>query len=396
MRLYILLLLPLFLSATPLSLLIQNAKDSHLSLKVIRQKIKAIDYEYQTTKNFSDPIVSLGMGDIQFQNPTNRSLEPMQFSAINFKQSIPFFGKRSANGKEVEAKKQIAVMDLQQTKVKLVEGIKITSYDIWQAEQLLRITNKYIDLTKQDIRLYSSYSSSDSDSHIQIITAELLLSELKIQKSNFSAIIKGLYKKLSYLSNMNVSHVKLNMQITKLKSLKYYLRLELQNKNYKLKKARLQEADADIKIKKLAYYPNPYVKVGYYHRQQFKDYASVTVGFSLPIYGTQRLNEQKSKMIALSRDSDVINFKDKLHSKIAQTYANLQNSYQVYQILSTQSIPQVQDMQNVSNAYIKSGTSLFVYIDTLKKQFLLDEQNIIAIASYHKRVAILDALIGKN
>ncbi len=394
MRFYIFLLLPLFLSATPLSTLIRHAKNSHLSLKAIKQRILAIDYEYKTTTKFADPIVSLGLSDIQFQNPTNRSLEPMQYSAVNFKQSIPFFGKRAANGQKILAKKQIANMDLQQTTVKLVEGIKITSYTIWQAKQLLDITQKYIALTKQESQLYLAYSSSESSSHIQMIAARLFISQLQIKQSNLQAIIKGLYKKLSYLSNMNVSHVKLNTKVKKLKLLTYYLKHIASNKEYKLKQAILKEANADIKVKKLALYPNPYIKIGYYHRQNFNDYAGVTVGFSLPIYGTEKLNEEKSEATALSKDSDTVNFKNNLIAKIKQAYANAQNSYQVYQILTNQSIPQVQNMQNVSNQYISNGTSLFVYTDTLQKQFIISEQKIIATASYHIRLAILDSLIG--
>ena len=396
MKVYILLMLPLFLSATPISILIQHTKNSHLSIKAIEYRILSINYQYKATKNFKDPVISLGLSDIQFQDSTNRSLEPMQYSSVNFQQSIPFFGKRVANGKKILAKEQIAKMDLQQTMVTLVKGIKITSYTIWQAEQLLDITKQYISLTKQDIKLYTAYSSSESSSHIQMIAARLFLSELQIKQSNLQAVIKGLYKKLSYLSNMDVLHVKLNMKIYKLKPMGYYLKDVASNKEYKLKQAALREADADVRIKKLAYYPDPYVKVGYYHRQRFKDYAGITVGFSLPIYGTQHLNEEQSQAMVLSKNSNVLNFKSDLTARIKRVYADTQSSYKIYNILTNQSIPQVQDLQHVSNAYISNGTSLFVYIDTLKRQFILKERQIIANASYHRRLATLNALIGRK
>lgn len=395
MRLY-LLLLPLLLGATPLKVLISHAKSSHLSLQAIKQRIVAIEYEYKTTKNFADPIISLGLSDIQFQEPANRGLEPMQYSSINIKQSIPFFGKRAANGKEVLAQKNIDAMSLKQTTVKLVQGIKITAYNIYKAQHLLDITNRYIDLTKQDIKLYSAYSSSESNSHIQMIAAKLFLSELQIKQSNLLATISGLYKRLSYFSNMQVAHVKPNMRVLKPKPLSYYLSKISSNKEYGLKQAVLKKADANIKIKKLAVYPNPFVQVGYYHRQRFHDYVGITIGFSLPIYGTQKLNIEKSEATALSKQDDVINLKNNLISKIEQTYANLQNSYRVYEILSKQSIAQVQNMMQVSSAYIQNGTSLFVYIDTLKKQFVINEQKIIAIASYKIYLADLDALIGNQ
>lgn len=396
MRLYLFLLLPFLLGATPLKVLIAHAKNSHLSLQAIKKRIVATEYAYKTTKNFSDPIISLGLSDIQFQEPTNRGLEPMQYSSVNIKQSIPFFGKRAAEGKRVLAQKDIDTMSLKQTTVKLVEGIKITAYEIWKQEHLLDITNRYIDLTKQDIRLYSAYSSSQSSSHIQMIAAKLFLSELQIKQSNLSAAISGLYKRLGYLSNMQVLHVKPAMNVSVPKPLSYYLHNMDSNKEYGLKQAVLKKADADIKIKKLAFYPNPFVQAGYYHRQRFRDYAGITVGFSLPIYGTQRLREEQSKATALSKQSDVLNFKNDLTSKIEQRYADLQDAYRVYEILSKQSMTQVRDMAQVSSSYIQSGTSLFVYIDTLKKQFVINEQKIIATALYKIYLADLDALIGNQ
>lgn len=396
MRLYLVLLLPLLLGATPLKVLIHHAKESHLSLEAMKQKILAIEYKYKVTKKFSDPVISLGLSDIQFQNPTNRALEPMQYSSINFKQTVPFFGKRAANGEKVLAQKKMADMSLEQVTVRLVKDIKITSYQVWQAEQLLKVIMQYSDLTKEDIKLYSAYGSSESNAHIQMINAKLFLLELQIKQSNLTTTIKDLYEKLSYLSNMPTLHVRVTMGVNAPKPLSFYLRKLPSNKAYKLKKAALEEADADIKVKKLAFYPNPFIQVGYYHRQKFRDYAGVTVGFSLPIYGTQKLNEQRSEAIALSKESDVANYKNDLISRIQQVYVKLQNSYQVCQILTKQSIPQVKNLQQVSASYLQNGTPLFVYIDTLKKQFEIDERKIIAIGSYHTHLATLDALIGSQ
>jgi len=168
MKLYILLLLPMWLFGESLEVLIDNAKTSHTSLKTIEQRVSAIDDEYQVSRNFADLIISLSMTDIQFDDPSIRKLEPMQYTAISFKQKIPYFGKRDASSRKIEAKKQKVALTLDETKVKLTKAIKITAYSIWKIEEELKITNEYIELTKQNIELYSAYGSSDTKSHMSM------------------------------------------------------------------------------------------------------------------------------------------------------------------------------------------------------------------------------------
>ncbi|MCF6185260.1 MAG: TolC family protein, partial [Bacteroidales bacterium] len=151
MKFFIILLLPIFINASSLELLIENAKASHLSLTAIEHKLNSVDDEYEITKNFSNPVLSLSISDIQLGDISNRSIEPMQFTALNFKQKIPYFGKRYANGKKVLAKKYKVYMTLQEAKVTLVREIKLSAYAIWEVEQQLKINDDYLDLINQTI-----------------------------------------------------------------------------------------------------------------------------------------------------------------------------------------------------------------------------------------------------
>ncbi len=45
------------------------------------------------------------MSDIQLRDISNRSLEPMQYTALNVNQKIPYFGKRDAASQKIEAQK---------------------------------------------------------------------------------------------------------------------------------------------------------------------------------------------------------------------------------------------------------------------------------------------------
>lgn len=394
MKALALILLPLLLSATSLSTLIESAKAKHISLEAIQKRLSAIDNEYEVSRNFADPELSLSLSDIQLDDTTNRSIEPMQYSAINVKQKIPYFGKRDAASKKVDAKKAKVGFTLTQAKVKLVESIKVTAYEIWQVEQQLKITDEYIKLTRQNIELYTAYSTSDTKAHMGIMSAELSLSQLKIKRSKLQSILTGLYRKISYLSAIKVDSLEVEMQVIEPRELAFYIDVSRDSSAYKIKEAMLKEAQADVKVKELAGNIDPFVQVGYFYRESFEDYININVGFALPIYGTQDSKEEASRKLSLAAKSEVVDFENSLHTKVTTQYARLQDSYRIYNIIEKESLPQIEHMFDLTNTSIKSGSDLFIYIELLAKKLRLEEQSIQAVASYYKITASLDALTG--
>ena len=395
MKLFASLFLPAWLFAVPLQTLIEHAKNNHTSLKSIEQKVSAIDNEYLISKNFTDPTLSLTVSDIQFQDISNRSIERMQYTALNFSQKIPYYGKRDALGKKIKAKKEKVSLSIDAMKVKIIREIKITAYSIWQKEQELNITDEYITLTRKNIELYSAFTTTDSKSHMSIMSAEMTLSELKIKQSKLRSSLKGLYKIISYLSEMEVKTVEMDMQLFEPQPLHYYTKIKTQNIEYKIKEAALKVATFDTKIKELESFVDPIIKVGYFKREAFKDYVNIGVAFKIPLYTTQELQVERSRKLALSYESEIVDIDNYLLAKISKIHAQLEDAYEVHKIIMNQSMPQIEHMFELSSSSIKSGDELFLYIDLLEKKLSLDEKNIIIVATYHKNQAILDALIGE-
>ncbi len=393
-KLSILLFSPLFLSGASLDTLIQNALNSHSSLEVITHKLSTISEEKELAYNFENPELSLSISDIQLGDISNRSIEPMQFTSINFKQKIPYFGKRDALAKKIDAKKELIALDLSDAKVKLTQLIKITAYSIWQVEKQLGITQEYIKLTQQNIELFSAYNTTDTSAHMGIMNAELSLSQQQIKKSNLLSLKEGLYKELGYLCNAEVTSIGLDTEVQKPKSVESFIKLLEQNTRYRYNEAKSKELQADVEYKELQKYSDPVVQVGYYHRQSFEDYINVGIALSLPLYGSENAQEQIARKLLLSQKSEQTDFKELLTSKIHKLYTQLQDSYRVYNIIQKESLPQVAHMFELSGSAISSGADLFLYTSMLEKKLKLEAQSINAQANYFKTLASLDALTG--
>ena len=385
-----------FLHAQTLDALISSSLENHGSLKSIKERLEALENEKAISRNFSDPEVSFTINDIQFSSPTNRTLEPMQFSSLNIKQKIPYFGKRDAQTQMIESKKRLLSMDLEDLKTELAKEIKIIAYDIWETEQELHITNSSIDIIKQSISLNEAYYITSGDTQSALMGAELSLSEQKIKRNSLLSQQNALYAKLSYLSGEKIENLKLSLDVQEPKSLSFYQEKITGSTALHVKDAELDIAKADVHIKELSQKIDPFIQAGYYYRENHPDYAAITVGASLPLYGTQKESEEEAKKLLLAKSFEESDLREKLTSEIAQLYEKMRNDYLSYEILNNESMPKIEHLFELVQSSEKSKDSLIQYLEILNKKLKLQEELIKVTADFNKTQASLLALTGEK
>jgi outer membrane protein TolC len=385
-----------FLNAQTLDALISSSLENHGSLKSIKESLEALEHEKEISRNFSDPEVSLSIDDIQFANPTSRTLEPMQVSSLNIKQQIPYFGKRDAQTQMVESKKKLLSMDLEDLKTELAKEIKMTAYDIWETEQELHITDSSIDIIKQSISLNEAYYITSGDTQSALMNAELSLSEQKIKRNSLLSQKNALYQKLSYLAGEKVQELELTLDVQEPKALTFYQEKIAGSTLLHVKDAELGIAKADLHIKELSQKIDPFIQVGYYYRENYPDYASITVGASLPLYGTQKASEEEAKKLLLAKGFEESDLREKLSSESAQLYEKMRNDYMSYKILNNESMPKIEHLFELVQSSEKSKDSLLEYLEILNKKLKLQEELIKVTVDFNKTQAFLLALTGEK
>lgn len=383
------------IQAQSIQQLIQKAIEKHPSLQTIEHRLSAMDEKIAVSQNFSNPDISLTINDIQFSNPWSRGLEPMQYQAVNFKQKFPWFGKLAARKKYTEAQKTVILDSYDAAKVKLAEEIRMTAYTVKEIEARIVIVNKYIDVAEQNIKLYTSYASTESKSHTNSMNASLLLTKVKIKAANYQAILKSQKAKLKYLVQSQVRSISDTMKIKKPKSLNYYLSKLGNNPVYHMSLSKKNVADANREIAFLDTKPDPYVKVGYFGRKDFNDYASITVGASMPLYGSEKLKTEAARKEVLAAASASLDYRSSLESDLETMYAKLTEAYSIYHILIDDSLPQLEHLFELIQASIQEGGNLFSYTNLLEQKLDLEEESISIKAEYLRTEAKLKSLIGE-
>ncbi len=393
-----LLLFLFFLSASAeaesINHMIDHAFKKHPSLHAIEQRLSAMDARIAKSRNWSNPELTLNMNDIRFDHPTNRGLEPMQYQAVNYKQRFPWFGKTDAREVFTRAQKSVIENSYAMSKVKLAEEIRKTAYTILEIGERIKIVKQYEALTRQNIALYDAYTATDKMSHSDSMAAELLLSRLHIRAERYKSVYTSQEAKLAYL--VQQKHVKVSdrFRIFKPKSLGYYLNRLDKNPAYRKTLSQSGVANANRDLKALDVNPDPFVQVGYFNRQEYEDYASVSVGFQLPIFGSEKLETEAARKEALAAKSASLDFRYALESEIRTAYAKMQEAYRIYGIIQNDSLPKLQHMFELNEASIESGEDLFTYTNLLIQKLDLDEERTVAKAQYLRSVATLNALIG--
>ncbi|SFV60273.1 Heavy metal RND efflux outer membrane protein, CzcC family [hydrothermal vent metagenome] len=355
-----------------------------------------MDDRITKSRNWSNPELVLNINDIQFDDPTDRTLEPMQYQAINVRQRFPWFGKIDAREHFTRAQKNVILDSYDIAKVKLAEEIRSTSYTILEIKERIRIVMQYEKLTKQNISLYDAYTATDKMSHSNSMAAELMLSRLHIRKERYRAVLKSQEAKLAYLVQKKNTVVSDRFRINKPRSLGYYLSHLGNNPAYHRTVSQTRVANANKEMQALEVNPDPFVQVGYFNRQEHPDYASISVGFSLPVYGSEKLETEAARKDALAAQSASLDYRDALESEIRINYAKMKEAYSIYGIIQNDSLPKLQHMFELNEASIESGEDLFTYTNLLEQKLDLVEERTVAKAEYLRIKAKLKSLIGET
>ena len=386
--LFTLLVISSSLYSLSLEEIITNALNKHPSLEVIKHRIEASKSITNISNQFSNPRL------VYTQN-TLDDKQAMSKKTITLTQKLPYFGKLDSLKNIALVDEQIQKVNLDIAKVELVKNIKQQAYEIWKLEQLYKIIDEYEKLTRQNIKLFESYTSTTNNQHVGIMSAELTLSNLRIEKSKLNSQIISAYAKLSYLSSQKIKELNLDLYITNLPSItKLQIGLENNNK-LAVKNKEILKTKALIKNAKLNNYPDINVIASYSQRNNFDDFSTFGFGLSLPIYATEDYKEEEKYALALSKTSMKEDIKVEIDSNFEVAYAQMESAYEIYTIINKDALPKLEHMFGLMSSSVVSGEDLFKYIDILIQMLKLEQKSILAIALYHDSNANISALKGE-
>ncbi len=376
------------LYAMTLDEVVEGALEKNPSLESISFRIAANKSTIDVSNQFANPNISYTQNTIDDKQAMSRK-------TVTLQQKLPYFGKRESLKEVAVAQEGVLSETLEQAKVSLVNALKNQAYTIWELEKLYKIICDYEDLTRQNIELFESYTSTKKDQHMGIMSAELTLSDLRIQKSSLHAKIYAAYANLSYLAAFEVNDLDMELLVSEMPGRSSLLGGLDNNHEVAIKEKEIQKSQAIVKREDLNNYPDVNLLGAYSFRKNFDNYFTFGIGVSLPIYGTEDYQEEVARKLTLSTQSLKEDTKIAVNSDFESTYLQMKSAYEIYHIVYDEALPQVEHMFELTSSSIATGGDLFKYIDILVQKLKLEQQSITAIANYHRAEAKISALQGE-
>lgn len=375
--------------AVGLDVLIDQALEKSPSLESIALRFESAQSTIDLSSQFENPVLSLSDNTLSHDQAMSQSI-------IGIQQKIPYFGKREAKEALARAGAEVIDEELNSARVALVKAIKKEAYRIWELEASRSIIEDYVHLTKQNISLFESYTATSDAQHMGIMSAELTLSDLRIQSAFIDAKIASSYARLSYLCAQDVKELDIDLTVWDLPSEQSLTAALGENTTLALREKKIRQQEARVNVASLDNYPDINLMANYAYRENFDNYFTFGVGITLPVYGSEDMGEEKERKLALSAKSLREDTRQQVDSAFKVAYTQMASAYRVYHIVQDEALPQVEHMFELTNSSIATGGDLFKYIDILKQKLQLEQKSIASVGIYNRAMADIEALSGET
>ena len=306
----------------------KNALNRNFEIKEIQKSIDLSEQDIILSDTWKNPILSLGVNDIQFNNPLQRDKEAMQTQFIGLSQVIPTNGKLSKKTKIAQKDKEIAQLLLKEKKLNLISKIYEYGYSIIITQKKIDLINHYQKNTKELEEVASMLYENGKTKQIVPLNAKLLNSKLQTQKENLIFKLQSLKLKLQELTYEDIQNIEASLEK------KEYKKADINNHPAILKLQKLIEKQNSIaKFQNAKNIPDVKVNFGYFQREDRADYTSISVSFELPVRDIEEIEVTKANYKASMLQDRIKTIKQLFITKIQTLQKKMDKSYKNYEIL---------------------------------------------------------------
>lgn len=368
--------------AASLDEMVNSALDNNYDLKSLQDSIDVATKEIEVSTNWKNPTLTLGINDIQFDDPFKRDLEPMQAQYIGFSQVIPFGNKLEIKENISKIDKKIKTLTLIDKRLKLKSKIYEFAYTILVLERKYILLTKYQKNLKALNELSKALYENGKMSQNYVLNTKIANLKIEIKKENLKDVIDTLYLKLEEITYSKIDKIEASLDVREV----------LLNKEFSshpkilltLKKS--EKLDSLSDFEKSLKTSDIKVNIAYFQRdEKYEDYANFSVNIPLSLYSTEDIKAVSAKIKAKEVLNKVVSLKQSFKTKILVFQNNINSAFKTYKLLNKEIIPLKKSVQKNIELYnslnqskpqesIKNLNEVISYeleeLDEIKKYFV--------------------------
>ena len=319
--------------AQSIETLIQSAYKNNYTLKIMQKDININTQNLKNSDSWDNPVLSVGLTDLQLDHIDDRTLEPMQTQYITLSQKIPLANKKGILKDISKQKIKLSSLALDDKKAKISSDITLLAYQSVIIDEKLKLIKKRVANLKKMKKLTLAYQE-DADKSLMIDLKVLKLdSKVQTLESKQEEIIQKIQK----FTVEPISNIDANLNFKSLP------KIDLNNNSkLALVKQQIEIAKKRVTLMKAKRTPDLKVSGGYFQRDNRDDYLNLSFAMPLPIGDSEEVEVIKSQLEVNKMEYSLNNLLNNFENEIKSLQIKAKKAHKNYTRLNQEILPKQQ------------------------------------------------------
>jgi outer membrane protein TolC len=328
----------------------------------------------------------------------------MSQNTIQLTQRIPWPGKLGFNEERVRRLADAERLDSEEYEVALLARVKAVYYRLAFVDRAIAIMQETRVLLRnlQDVSsgMYAVGTAQQQDVLRAQVSVAQMTEDITVMEQNRVAMASRLNALLGRSATELVGALELPPVTDELPSAEALFAAASERRPALLVLAeRTQAAEAGYRAARRRIYPDLNVTVGYGHRPDFEDLATVMIGVSLPVFAGSRQLPLRREMQAMTAVSEAraLDLQNETFARLSELKAEAERASNLANLYETSVLPQAEAAVEAAFSAYRVGSVDFQTL--VQNQLTVNRYAIEQIqltADYHTAVAEINALTGQN
>jgi len=323
-----------------------------LKAKEIQITSSLVDADLSST--WSNPVLGIGVSDINLDEPTSRDIEAMQTQYITYSQVIPTNGKLKLSNEIKQYDTKINKLEYLNYKQKLQSEALLYSYNIFYNNEKLTILKRYLkNLQHQKKLMNLLYENGKLDQSI-LVTQDIKIYKLNLKKQKLIYTISKMKKSLEDIVYTKIDTITFNDFFGK-----FSINMKSVLENHPLvlmEKEKIKQQTQKIALENSKKISDVKLTVGYYQREKFDDYISFNIAIPLSIQGREKLQVKKSKIEKNIIQDKLRALQQQIKSTIEDLEENIKLNKQNFTLIDEKMIPLNDGLEQSHKLHLGANT----------------------------------------
>lgn len=319
--------------AQSIETLIQSAYKNNYTLKIMQKDININTQNLKNSDSWDNPVLSVGLTDLQLDQIDDRTLEPMQTQYITLSQKIPLANKKGILKDISKQKIKLSSLALDDKKAKISSDITLLAYQSVIIDEKLKLIKKRVANLKKMKKLTLAYQE-DADKSLMI---DLKVLKLDNKAQTLELKQEEIIQKIQKFTVEPISNIDANLNFKSLP------KIDLNNNSkLALVKQQIEIAKKRVTLMKAKRTPDLKVSGGYFQRDNRDDYLNLSFAMPLPIGDSEEVEVIKSQLEVNKMEYSLNNLLNNFENEIKSLQIKAKKAHKNYTRLNQEILPKQQ------------------------------------------------------